>query len=103
MGRDGITVDTSRVCPVSRAKRIRFTWEAVEGSDPVANRQRKIGQSGAVPTAVDAKGPDSTAGEGFGRPRRLGPNLSLTDTKRTCQACKPGLEPRVSQMQTRCR
>lgn len=73
MGRDGITVDTSRVCPVSRAKRIRFTWEAVEGSDPVANRQRKIGQSGAVPTAVDAKGPDSTAGEGFGRPRRLGP------------------------------
>lgn len=70
-------------------ERIRFIWEAVEGSDPVANRQRKIGQSGAVPTAVDAKGPDSTAGEGFGRPEDSD-QISLMDTKRTCAGLQGG-------------
>lgn len=51
----------SKFCSCLNGERIRFiTLEAAEGSNPIASRRRKIGQSGAVPTAMDAQDADST-------------------------------------------
>lgn len=73
LGGQGTGQDTPWIPPrffrLEDERIIRFTLEAVEGSKPIANRRRKIGQSGAVPTAVEAEPADSTAGEGWNVPK----------------------------------
>lgn len=68
MGRDRISRGYFQGCSCLKGERIRFTLGGRRRIDPIANRRRKIGQSGAVPTAMNAEAADSTAGESLDVP-----------------------------------